>query len=192
MVTYDWSRSLARLRARQPLPEPAAPRARAALAANTLLSVCLGGVVPLVLKRFRTDPALVSGPLLTTVTDMCGFLLVLKLAEYVLVWGVLPERRCCLGQLAPGRVRGGSAECPRGSSGSTGGAPGRVAGFSHGLPVLVDELPDFLMSCGGGPEGKRLVGASGSPDHRPARHGTRPFSTSRVRTRLTTARRRAR
>lgn len=57
----------------------------AALAANTLLSVCLGGVLPLVLRRFRTDPALVSGPFLTTVTDMCGFFLVLKLAEHVLV-----------------------------------------------------------------------------------------------------------
>jgi magnesium transporter len=57
----------------------------AALAANTLLSVCLGGVLPLVLRRFRADPALVSGPLLTTVTDMCGFFLVLKLADIVLV-----------------------------------------------------------------------------------------------------------
>jgi magnesium transporter len=56
----------------------------AALAANTLLSVCLGGALPLVLKRFRADPALVSGPLLTTATDMCGFLFVLKLAERVL------------------------------------------------------------------------------------------------------------
>jgi magnesium transporter len=57
----------------------------AALAANTLLSVCLGGILPLVLRRFRADPALVSGPLLTTVTDMCGFLLLLKLAQHVLL-----------------------------------------------------------------------------------------------------------
>jgi magnesium transporter len=56
----------------------------AALAINTLVSVCLGGVLPLVLKRLRMDPALVSGPLLTTVTDMCGFLLVLRLAALVL------------------------------------------------------------------------------------------------------------
>ena len=56
----------------------------AALAANTLLSVCLGGMLPLALKRLRMDPALVSGPLLTTVTDSCGFFLVLKLADMML------------------------------------------------------------------------------------------------------------
>ncbi len=55
-----------------------------ALAINTLVSVCLGGMLPLVLKRLRMDPALVSGPLLTTVTDMCGFFLVLRLAGFVL------------------------------------------------------------------------------------------------------------
>jgi magnesium transporter len=56
-----------------------------ALAANTLVAVCLGGLLPLVLKRLKIDPALVSGPLLTTVTDMCGFFLVLKLADLILV-----------------------------------------------------------------------------------------------------------
>jgi len=55
-----------------------------ALAINTVVSVCLGGVLPLVLKRLRVDPALVSGPLLTTVTDMCGFFLVLRLAGLIL------------------------------------------------------------------------------------------------------------
>lgn len=55
-----------------------------ALAANTLLSVCLGGLLPLVLRRLGLDPALVSGPALTTVTDMCGFFLVLSLATAVL------------------------------------------------------------------------------------------------------------
>ncbi|MDH3197977.1 MAG: magnesium transporter [Candidatus Krumholzibacteria bacterium] len=54
------------------------------LAANTLLAVCLGGSLPLILKRVRLDPALVSGPLLTTVTDMCGFFLVLSLASLML------------------------------------------------------------------------------------------------------------
>ncbi|WP_163338626.1 magnesium transporter [Desulfopila sp. IMCC35008] len=56
-----------------------------ALAANTLVSVSLGGMLPLVLKRFNLDPALVSGPLLTTVTDMCGFFFVLSFASAVLV-----------------------------------------------------------------------------------------------------------
>lgn len=55
------------------------------LAANTLVSVSLGGMLPLLLKRFNLDPALVSGPLLTTVTDMCGFFFVLSFASVVLL-----------------------------------------------------------------------------------------------------------
>ena len=51
-----------------------------ALAVNTVVSVLLGGLVPLALKRFKIDPALASGPILTTCTDMCGFFLVLNLA----------------------------------------------------------------------------------------------------------------
>jgi len=55
-----------------------------ALAANTVVAVSLGGLLPLLLKRMRMDPALVSGPLLTTVTDMCGFFFVLSFATAVL------------------------------------------------------------------------------------------------------------
>lgn len=55
-----------------------------ALFFNTLIAVSIGGTVPLVLKRFGFDPAVASGPLLTTVTDMCGFFLVLGLATVML------------------------------------------------------------------------------------------------------------
>ncbi len=55
-----------------------------ALALNTCVAVVVGGIVPLVLKAFGRDPALASGPILTTVTDMCGFLLVLSLASALL------------------------------------------------------------------------------------------------------------
>ncbi|MFK7851047.1 MAG: magnesium transporter [Akkermansiaceae bacterium] len=55
-----------------------------ALSLNTILSVLLGGLVPLLLKRFKVDPALASGPILTTCTDMCGFLLVLSIASAML------------------------------------------------------------------------------------------------------------
>ena len=51
-----------------------------ALTINTLLAVSIGGTVPLALKHFGVDPAVASGPLLTTVTDMAGFFLVLSLA----------------------------------------------------------------------------------------------------------------
>jgi magnesium transporter len=55
-----------------------------ALFVNTIIAVSIGGTVPLVLKRFGFDPAVASGPLLTTVTDMCGFFIVLGLATLML------------------------------------------------------------------------------------------------------------
>ncbi|MCI0331705.1 MAG: magnesium transporter [Planctomycetes bacterium] len=56
----------------------------AALAINTLVAVCFGGSIPLVLRALGQDPALASGPILTTITDMSGFFLVLTLAGAVL------------------------------------------------------------------------------------------------------------
>lgn len=55
-----------------------------ALFVNTLIAVSIGGTVPLLLKRLGFDPAVASGPLLTTVTDMCGFFCVLGLATLLL------------------------------------------------------------------------------------------------------------
>ena len=57
----------------------------AAMALNTMVAVSMGGLLPLVLRRMRMDPALASGPILTTVTDMCGFFLLLSLAAAFLV-----------------------------------------------------------------------------------------------------------
>jgi magnesium transporter len=56
----------------------------AALALNTLIAVCFGGLIPLVLRGCGQDPALASGPILTTITDMTGFFLVLTIAGAVL------------------------------------------------------------------------------------------------------------
>ena len=55
-----------------------------ALMLNTLVAVSLGGLIPLMLRRFNKDPALASGPILTTVTDMCGFFLFLSFASLAL------------------------------------------------------------------------------------------------------------
>jgi magnesium transporter len=54
------------------------------LAANTLVAVSFGGLVPLILRSMKTDPALASGPLLTTITDMCGFFFVLSFGSLLL------------------------------------------------------------------------------------------------------------
>ena len=55
-----------------------------ALACNTVIAVCLGSAIPIVLKLFKIDPAIASGPLLTTITDMVGFLLVFVFATQFL------------------------------------------------------------------------------------------------------------
>lgn len=51
-----------------------------------LLTAALGGVmVPLSLKRFGFDPALAGGVILTTLTDVMGFLSFLGLATLILL-----------------------------------------------------------------------------------------------------------
>ncbi|HUX95205.1 MAG TPA: magnesium transporter [Bacteroidales bacterium] len=55
-----------------------------ALAINTLIAVSIGGTVPLILKKMNIDPALASGPILTTITDMIGFFLALSFATIAL------------------------------------------------------------------------------------------------------------
>lgn len=55
-----------------------------ALCLNTVVAVGLGGCLPLLLKRLKVDPALATGPILTTVTDMCGFFFVLSFATILL------------------------------------------------------------------------------------------------------------
>jgi len=55
-----------------------------AMAVNTMVAVSLGGTLPLIMRRLNMDPALASGPILTTVTDMFGFFLVLSMAAMML------------------------------------------------------------------------------------------------------------
>ncbi|MEZ6140255.1 MAG: magnesium transporter [Zavarzinella sp.] len=57
-----------------------------ALWLNTMVAVSIGGAIPLILKRFGMDPALAAGPILTTVTDMCGFFFVLGFATIAMPW----------------------------------------------------------------------------------------------------------
>lgn len=55
-----------------------------ALTINTVLAVSIGGTVPVILKTLKIDPAVASGPILTTITDMCGFFLLLGTASLML------------------------------------------------------------------------------------------------------------
>jgi magnesium transporter len=52
----------------------------------TLVSAAAGGIlIPMTLQRFGVDPALASGPFVTTVTDVVGFFAFLGLASWVLL-----------------------------------------------------------------------------------------------------------
>jgi magnesium transporter len=52
----------------------------------TLLAAALAGMgIPLSLERLRVDPAVASGVLLTTITDVVGFFAFLGLAAFFLL-----------------------------------------------------------------------------------------------------------
>ncbi|MEE8321130.1 MAG: magnesium transporter, partial [Gammaproteobacteria bacterium] len=50
-----------------------------------LTAAFAGAIIPLALKRFGIDPAIAGGVLLTTLTDVVGFLTFLGLATLFLV-----------------------------------------------------------------------------------------------------------
>ena len=56
---------------------------------NTMVAVSLGGLIPLLLRYFGIDPALGAPPILTTLTDMCGFTFVLGLARIAMEIGLI-------------------------------------------------------------------------------------------------------
>ncbi|MBD2300830.1 magnesium transporter [Nostoc sp. FACHB-87] len=61
------------------------------MATNTLVAVTLGTLLPMGLKRLKLDPALVSGPLVTTMLDTIGFLTFLTLISVALHVFHLPQ-----------------------------------------------------------------------------------------------------
>ncbi|GEK14220.1 magnesium transporter [Aliivibrio fischeri] len=52
---------------------------------SSTLAVMIGGALPLILKRVNLDPAMLSSPLLTTLTDAISFFSVLYLAQLMLL-----------------------------------------------------------------------------------------------------------
>ncbi|MDF5735569.1 MULTISPECIES: magnesium transporter [unclassified Nostoc] len=54
------------------------------MATNTIVAVTLGTLLPMGLRRLKLDPALVSGPLVTTMLDTIGFLTFLTLISFAL------------------------------------------------------------------------------------------------------------
>jgi magnesium transporter len=56
-----------------------------AMTGNLLVAGFAGGCIPVLLERFRIDPAIASSIFVTTFTDVCGFLLLLGLAGWILL-----------------------------------------------------------------------------------------------------------
>lgn len=54
------------------------------MAMNVLVGVTLGTLLPMALKRLKFDPALISGPLVTTMLDTIGFIIFLSLISFAL------------------------------------------------------------------------------------------------------------
>jgi magnesium transporter len=52
------------------------------MASNTLVAVTLGTLLPIAFKRLDFDPALISGPLVTTLLDTIGFILFFSLVTF--------------------------------------------------------------------------------------------------------------
>ncbi len=55
-----------------------------ALAVNVLLAGIVGGTLPFLIKRWGGDPAMMTGPVLTTITDITGVSVYLGLSTYFL------------------------------------------------------------------------------------------------------------
>jgi magnesium transporter len=58
--------------------------AGAVMATNTMVAVTLGTLLPMGLKHLKLDPALMSGPLVTTMLDTIGFLTFLSMISIAL------------------------------------------------------------------------------------------------------------
>jgi magnesium transporter len=54
------------------------------MAMNVFVAVTLGTLLPMAMKRLKLDPALISGPLLTTMLDAVGFIIFLSLISFAL------------------------------------------------------------------------------------------------------------
>ncbi|NET02584.1 MAG: magnesium transporter [Sphaerospermopsis sp. SIO1G1] len=61
------------------------------MATNTIVAVSLGTLLPIGLQRLKLDPALMSGPLVTTLLDTIGFLTFLSIISIALnVFNLMP------------------------------------------------------------------------------------------------------
>jgi magnesium transporter len=57
----------------------------ASMIINLIIAALAGATIPIILKRYGIDPAIAGGVILTTVTDVVGFITFLGLATIFLL-----------------------------------------------------------------------------------------------------------
>ncbi len=55
-----------------------------AMGFTTMLSAIIGATLPILFRKLRLDPALMSGPLITTIVDVVGIFVYFEIAQYIL------------------------------------------------------------------------------------------------------------
>ncbi|MFQ2377199.1 magnesium transporter, partial [Aeromonas caviae] len=65
-------------------PPPVTRSAKVGEDVNVLWSATVASVIPIVLRRFRIDPAVVSAPFIATLVDGTGLIIYFEIAKLIL------------------------------------------------------------------------------------------------------------
>ncbi|WP_235212218.1 magnesium transporter, partial [Aeromonas media] len=65
-------------------PPPVTRSAKVGEDVNVLWSATVASVIPMVLRRFRIDPAVVSAPFIATLVDGTGLIIYFEIAKLIL------------------------------------------------------------------------------------------------------------
>lgn len=58
------------------------------LIATVIIAKMLGGVLPILAKLCKLDPALMASPLITTIVDTCSVIIFFNIALWIMSWGI--------------------------------------------------------------------------------------------------------
>lgn len=54
------------------------------LIVTATIAKLVGGVLPMIAKKLKLDPAIMAAPLITTIVDMCSILVFFKIAVFIM------------------------------------------------------------------------------------------------------------
>jgi cation transporter-like permease len=133
----------------------------------TLVAAAVAGVlIPLALDRMGVDPAVASGPFVTTVTDVVAFLAFLGIAAggapvTDIAAAKVAARKAAFARRAAAHAQGGDAAAQAALRAFLGAGAGRVlAGY---LPIRTEIDPLPVMAGWDGPVGVPVIEGKGLP-----------------------------